>query len=389
MWPDIAVPLEALQATGQRAGLLDRRALLSQVHSKAAAQRRVKKRAAKLHAPGSLLSSSRCTVAEAARQGIPLSLLSAATVAPATQRSYLSRLVALRRWLALPQLPTWTAAEWDHALVEFAEECVDVGVHRAVVVQTICALRWAQPRLPRPLRAAVPEAMAALDGWGKLEPGASRPPVPRMLAVLMAKWLSDRHHYMAAFLLLLLLETYMRPSEGFSLEAFQITAPIAGAAGTLACCSILIRASELGKPGKTGEFDTSVALDLPRHRVLEPALLAAKRFRQERQLLTTLDQQEFGRLFRLALSGLGLETLKLTPYCLRHGGASEDRASRSRTLGEVQKRGGWKSFRSLMQYEKHARLALLVNQIPLALRKTAPQAEQELRLVLPRAFTRR
>ena len=35
--------------------------------------------------------------------------------------------------------------------------------------------------------------------------------------------------------------------------------------GTGACWSVLIWASELGRPDKTGEFDTSVALDLPCH----------------------------------------------------------------------------------------------------------------------------
>ena len=45
--------------------------------------------------------------------------------------------------------------------------------------------------------------------WGKLEPGASRPPMPRALAVLMAKKLAEPDHIMTAFLFMLLRETFL------------------------------------------------------------------------------------------------------------------------------------------------------------------------------------
>ena len=52
--------------------------------------------------------------------------------------------------------------------------------------------------------------------------------------------------------------------------------------------------------------------------------------------------------------------MQITPYTLRHGGANEDCAVIARSLEEVQKRGGWKSFNSVRRCEKHARMSLVI-----------------------------
>ena len=46
----------------------------------------------------------------------------------------------------------------------------------------------------------------------------------------------------------------------------------------------------------------------------------------------------------------------MVPYQCRHSGASIDRAEQKRSLLEIQKRGQWKSNRSVVRYEKGARL---------------------------------
>jgi integrase len=48
-------------------------------------------------------------------------------------------------------------------------------------------------------------------------------------------------------------------------------------------------------------------------------------------------------------------------YRLRHGGASHDAAEKVRTLEEIQKRGGWRSFSSVARYSKPARLNAQIN----------------------------
>ena len=60
---------------------------------------------------------------------------------------------------------------------------------------------------------------------------------------------------------------------------------------------------------------------------------------------------------REAAGALGCARLVPTPHGLRHGGASHDRAHGTRTLLEIQARGKWRSFSSVVRYEKHARIS--------------------------------
>ena len=55
---------------------------------------------------------------------------------------------------------------------------------------------------------------------------------------------------------------------------------------------------------------------------------------------------------------------KIVPYQLRHSGPSIDRSRDCRTQAEVQKRGRWRTAKSLTRYEKHARMADLFLEMP-------------------------
>jgi len=135
-------------------------------------------------------------------------------------------------------------------------------------------------------------------------------------------------------------------------------------------------------PGKTGEFDTSISLDLPRHQLLFPALRRLTATLRENDHVFPFDYPTLLRAWNGSLSALMLSHLRLSPYCLRHGGASEDRASSSRPLLEVQKRGGWRTFESVRRYEKHARHGLLLHRVPPALLREAAAREPELSRLL-------
>ena len=50
---------------------------------------------------------------------------------------------------------------------------------------------WALPNLPRPMSRTFASAIACLQGWRRLEPGSSRPPAPRVLVLLVARWLAE------------------------------------------------------------------------------------------------------------------------------------------------------------------------------------------------------
>ena len=103
--------------------------------------------------------------------------------------------------------------------------------------------------MPRPLTRGLPHSSAALAGWKRMEPGASRPPAPRESVVLVAYWLCDHNQSLLAFMILLMFEMYMRPSEAAALRQFQLVGPVTEGRGAAGRWAILIRAAELGQLG--------------------------------------------------------------------------------------------------------------------------------------------
>eukprot|EP00973_Karenia_brevis_P038145 5259176-Karenia_brevis.AAC.1 len=72
--------------------------------------------------------------------------------------------------------------------------------------------------------------------------------------------------------------------------------------------------------------------------------------------LWPVDSGQVITTFQAACNQLGLDALQPTRYSLRHGGASEDLYTKSRTIAEVMKRGQWRADSSLRRYAKEGRL---------------------------------
>ena len=82
---------------------------------------------------------------------------------------------------------------------------------------------------------------------------------------------------------------------------------------------------------------------------------------------------EYLGAFRQASQNLGLD---LSPYQTRHSGPSIDRARNWRSLYEVQKRGNWKTYKSVARYEKAGRLSLSYQSLPRSLQVYTDLCEQ-------------
>ena len=177
-------------------------------------------------------------------------------------------------------------------------------------------------------------------------------------------------------------EAYLRPSEALALRSFQLLSPVVGERGTASGWVILVHAAELGRPGKTGEFDTSVPLDLERQKLLSRPLERLKKVTSSQDLVFPFSYVHFADQFKKGLQHLGLGHLKMSPYCCRHGGASQDRAEKLRSVEAVAKRGGWRSFASIRRYEKHGRLNLVLQSMPEETRTKAKLQEKTLSSIL-------
>ena len=92
------------------------------------------------------------------------------------------------------------------------------------------------------------------------------------------------------------------------------------------------------------------------------------------------------QVFKNASQSLGL---RFVPSQGRHFGASMDRATKFRSLGEVKHRGGWKQDKSVARYEKGSRLGFGARQYPTMLTVHGDECEKHLEDIFdPRANNR-
>ncbi len=86
---------------------------------------------------------------------------------------------------------------------------------------------------------------------------------------------------------------------------------------------------------------------------------------------------EVGKEIKACAAKLGVT---FTPYQLRHSGPSWDRLKEYRTLQEVQKRGGWRTTKSVMRYEQAARSLSEYAKVDPAVKLFMEEAARDLKL---------
>ena len=293
-----------------------------------------------------------------------LTPLQAKRVQIKTRLAYSQLLLALAMWLNVTPFPKLNGEQWDSILVDFLEDQLDHDMTLSMAIKTVSAVLWANPHVGRPTARVLPCASAALAGWRVLQPPASRPPLPiECMTAIVLKLAAEGDLLMALFIWVSF-ETYWRPNEGLSLRGYQVLSGLPGGSGSARHLSFLVRPSEQETPTKTGLFDVSINLDLPRQQFLVPLLLEVKRWAGDSGLMFPFAHMEARSRFQAAANAINVGSLRPTLYSLRHGGASHDRATNSRSAHDVQARGLWRSSNSVMRYEKHSRLARQLHALP-------------------------
>jgi hypothetical protein len=138
----------------------------------------------------------------------------------------------------------------------------------------------------------------------------------------------------------------------------SVVAPLLHGEGLASMWTFVFQAETFKQPGKMNVFDHSVVLDLG-HWVAR---------RASAEMLWDFTQAELGNALRRAAGSLGLAPLRPCLYQCRHGGASHDRFVGARPLLEVQQRGGWGSFQSVQLYERHGRVGMEMQMLPIDMR---------------------
>jgi len=276
-----------------------------------------------------------------------MSFLERSAVQAKTEKVYLHEFKALMRFCESYQLRTVTDDEVDVAVTSYLNRLYQEGHQTWKAERTIAALLHFDPGFSRLGRRCLPRTFRALRGYRRRVPARSRTPHPLKTWMAIAVDLSCRGHLGMAVFALLMVQAYLRPGECLRLTPQSFVRP---GGGQRHWCLLLHPLAD-GIPSKTGHFDETVPLDAEWALWMEPfwGVLSASTGHGESHSAWTFSYPEFLKEFNQSTRRVGVH---MVPYQARHSGPSHDRMTRSRTQLEMQKKGRWQSFKSVMRYEK-------------------------------------
>ena len=184
-----------------------------------------------------------------------------------------------------------------------------------------------------------------------------------------------------ALLVMVAFHLYLRPGEGLDLRKKNVVPPVRHAGRQFQHITVIIRDQEDGRPDKFGVFDNSLPLDDKRVDYMGSALLAkAKTIPRPTDRIFSFSMEDFRKAFMKAGEDLGIASLH--PYQLRHGGATEDLASKRRDFQSVKARGRWKTDQSVRRYAKVGRIQQLLAQMSASNKSFCKWSEMNMKRVL-------
>jgi integrase len=275
----------------------------------------------------------------------------------------------------------------DDTMVEIVDALFFEGEGLSAGQFAMAAALWKNPSLGRGGKTTLPRTRRALKGWATIHPPRSRAPLPRAAAALMIAHIARVVSPRIALALWLGLECYLRPGELLLLRVCDIIPPASTSAkGGAGRWGVRLHPQELGRPSKTGVFDSTVMLDLERHSPIFPFLVQLRARAKPDELLVDRSYEDLVKVFHNAAKSTGVAILCPVLYSLRHSGASADSADLQRDLKSVKMRGRWAADVSLRRYRKPGLVNVELNRLPQALREKALLAERRIDDVLAGRF---
>lgn len=309
-----------------------------------------------------------------------LSFLEDQAVKAATSKQYQAELKAFLDFAVARGMPLdvkkATDTEVDNLMVEYMNQMYLEGYQSYKADRMIAAFLHEYPNYGRNGGAKIPRTWRCIKGFRKLTPGRSRVGYPFAVWAAYAVEMKKLEKLRMSIFLLLSVSTYARPSELLRARVFSLVRP---GHNISKGWSLLLSPEEGPSRTKTGEFDASLLIDSPYLLGWIEKFFECLKMAHPEERLWDFDYEEYQRTFQLIGKMLGMQA---TPYQTRHSGPSIDRARNYRSQQEVQKRGQWKAAKSVMRYEKSARLAATWDSLPTQVQEYAKACEAELGEIL-------
>lgn len=305
-----------------------------------------------------------------------LSLLEKSAVGPQSHKYYTAEMEEFKMFAITRGLDLKDPENVDRLLVDYMNGLYLKGFQAYRGDRLAAAMLHFHPQFGKMGAEKLPRMWRALRGFRKLTPGKSRLAYPLMVWAAVASELRRMGKLRMALFLLVSLSSYARPSELIRLQVYSLVRP---SPGVTSSWTLLMSPEERPDRTKTGEFDTSIALDSPYMIPWSHTLFGYLKQTHPSNPLWDFDYNQYCRDFQKAVASLGLD---LTPYLTRHSGPSIDRSRGYRSQLEVQKRGQWKSQSSVMRYEKAARLAATTENLAADLQAHCRVCEEKLGAIM-------
>ncbi|CAE7731551.1 unnamed protein product [Symbiodinium sp. CCMP2592] len=307
-------------------------------------------------------------IMEAQSQG--LSLLEKKAVGAKAEQYYISEVDKFRAFVNHKRGSLATPPEVDKYLTAYMNDLFLQGhpAHRGD--KLMAGWMHCHPEFGRCGSKRLPRAWRSLKGWRRLSPGQSRKAFPLAVWAAIACELVSRGFLRMAIFTMVALSSYARPSSLLACLVWQLVAPTPQ---VTKYWSLLLDVEEKGKPSKTGLYDNSVLLDSSYLQPWGPVLFKELAKGRKDSNLWDFTYGELSSAINAVTKALGLE---ITLYQARHSGPSIDRAQDIRSQLEVQRRGQWMSHKSVIRYERGARLASNFQSLPYRLQQHCLLAER-------------
>ena len=163
-------------------------------------------------------------------------------------------------------------------------------------------------------------------------------------------------------------ETYGRTIEFLALIKASLVPGLRHGTGIAHLVTIVIRYLALGVPGKTGEFNLSIPLDLLRHAWLGHAVLLWRRRLQELRRVWQFTHEKRSKQFRGAADACGVMGLHPCLCGPQRSRTSQYPLTNSRPLANARRQGGKGSHTNVHYYKKHDMVVLELPKLPSRLR---------------------
>jgi hypothetical protein len=282
---------------------------------------------------------------------------------------YAKRINDLKIFVRLHKLALRPIQKFDEACCMFLNCIFEQGVDLHEGTKLWAAVADAFPDFGQ--KDKLPRTRRALQGWHKVDPQRTRPPIPWQLVAAISMKMLARQRVHSSLAVLTMFAAYLRPSECLSLQKSDLMKPMPGHKHY----SLHLHPSARQEVSKVGLSDESILLDS----VTLPWLgLALDRLDSPDQYLFNLHYSSLAHHWKQALVDLGLQAGHCVLYQLRHAGPSHDRLHHLRSALEVKQRGRWAADSSVRRYEAHGRVSQEFYLLPDMVQQESTRLEEKL-----------